>query len=338
MEAMTTRPIELNFAPERAELTAFLRAHHLTLESDVECAFGIYDENEVLHGCGCAAGAVLKCFAIDESLRGQNGLGTLVSKLCSDRFAVGHNHLFVLTRPHNKALFTPCGFYPVGETEDVLMLENRRNGLEKFLSRLPKPTEGVGPVGAIVMNCNPVTLGHQALIRYASAHCGFLYVFVVEEDRSMFPFADRIKLVQQAAANLPNVQVCPSGPYMISAMTFPTYFLKETEDPSLVQSRLDITIFASSIAPALGITRRFAGSEPTDAVTALYNKTMAEILPAHGIELHELPRVEMADAPISASRVRKLLKEHGGMTAEIAALVPECTARYLTERFGEGCL
>jgi len=335
---VTTRPIDLNFAPERRELTAFLAAHHLKLEEDVDCAFGLYDENETLRGCGCAAGAVLKCFAIDESLRGQNGLGTLVSHLSNDRFAAGYDHLFVLTRPHNKTLFMGCGFSPVGETEEVLMLENRRRGLEKFVSRLPNAPEGAVPVGAIVMNCNPVTLGHQALIRHAAERCGFLYVFVVEEDRSVFPFADRIELVRQAAAEFPNVCVCPSGPYMISAMTFPTYFLKETEDPSLVQSRLDLTIFASSIAPALGITRRFAGSEPTDRVTALYNETMASILPAHGIEFHELPRVEQEGKPISASRVRKLLKEHEGMTDEIAALVPECTARYLTERFGEGRL
>lgn len=335
---VTTRPIDLNFAPERSALTAFLAVHHLKLEADVECAFGLYDENETLCGCGCAAGAVLKCFAIDESLRGQNGLGTLVSHLSTNRFSAGYDHLFVLTRPHNKALFTGCGFYPVGETEDVLMLENRRRGLEKFVVRLPKAPEGAAPVGAIVMNCNPVTLGHQALIRHAAARCAFLYVFVVEEDRSIFPFADRIELVRQAGADLPNVCVCPSGPYMISAMTFPTYFLKETEDPSLVQSRLDLTIFASAIAPALGITCRFAGSEPTDHVTALYNETMAALLPTYGIAFHELPRVENEGTPISASRVRTLLKEHNGMTAEIAALVPECTARYLTERFGEGRL
>jgi len=134
---VTTRPIDLNFAPERRELTAFLAAHHLKLEEDVDCAFGLYDENETLRGCGCAAGAVLKCFAIDESLRGQNGLGTLVSHLSNDRFAAGYDHLFVLTRPHNKTLFMGCGFSPVGETEEVLMLENRRRGLEKFVSRLP---------------------------------------------------------------------------------------------------------------------------------------------------------------------------------------------------------
>ena len=336
MESITVRPITLQFAPDRAELAAFLQAHHLRLEEDVEAAFGLYNENDALLGCGCAAGRVLKCFAIDESLRGQNGLGLLVSHLNNDRFAAGYDHLFVLTRPHNKALFTGCGFYPVAETEEVLMLENRKRGVEKFARKLPKAPEGVTDIGAIVMNCNPFTLGHQALIRRAAEACGFLYVFVVEEDRSVFPFADRVELVRRGTADLPNVQVCHSGPYMISAMTFPTYFLKETEDPSAIQSALDITIFGRCIAPALGITRRFAGTEPLDAVTRVYNETMARLLPGFGVEFREMERVSAGEAPISASRVRRLLDEKGGVTEEVRALVPETTAEYLLDRFGEG--
>ena len=35
MESITVRPITLQFAPDRAELAAFLQAHHLRLEEDV---------------------------------------------------------------------------------------------------------------------------------------------------------------------------------------------------------------------------------------------------------------------------------------------------------------
>lgn len=337
MESVSLRPVSLNFAPERKALEDFLLAHHLRPEPDVECAFGLYDENDVLRGCGCAAGKVLKCFAIDDSLRGQNGLGTLISHLTNDRFAAGYDHLFVMTRPHNRDLFTPCGFFPVAETAEVLLLENRRQGIERFLRRLPKAPEGTADIGAIVMNCNPFTLGHQALIRHAAANCAFLYVFVVEEDRSVFPFADRIDLVRKGTADLPNVCVCPSGPYMISAMTFPTYFLKETEDPSAIQSALDITVFGTRIAPGLGVTKRFAGSEPLDAVTNVYNETMQTLLPAFGVEFCVMERVTAEDEVISASRVRRML-EHGGVTPELCRLVPPVTAEYLQKRFGGSCL
>lgn len=80
------------------------------------------------------------------------------------------------------------------------------------------------------MNCNPFTLGHRYLVEYAAAQCDVLHLFVVEEDRSMFSSQVRLRLVREGTAHLPNVRVHPSGHYMISSATFPTYFLKQEED------------------------------------------------------------------------------------------------------------
>lgn len=55
-----------------------------------------------------------------------------------------------------------------------------------------------GKNGCIVMNCNPFTLGHQYLVEYASKRVDHLYLFVVEEDKSFFPFRDRLELVKRA--------------------------------------------------------------------------------------------------------------------------------------------
>ena len=96
-------------------LVEFLAKHHLNYENDIEAAFGVFDSDENLTGCGCCAGNLLKCFAVDESLRGQNALGSLVSRLVENRFEAGHYDLFVITRPKNKVLFTSCGFYPLAE-------------------------------------------------------------------------------------------------------------------------------------------------------------------------------------------------------------------------------
>lgn len=334
MDATAVREIQLSFAPDRAMLRDFLQRHQLELEGDVDCAFGIFSHEGTLLGCGCAAGNILKCFAIEDTLRGQGGLGALISRLNADRMAAGHDGLFVLTRPHNKALFSNCGFYPVVQTDQVLLLENRRDGVERFLRQVPKAPAQAADVGAIVMNCNPLTNGHLALIRHAAQNCDFLYLFVVEENRSAFPFSDRLALVRQAAAGMGQVCVCPSGAYVISSMTFPVYFLKETEDPSLLQSELDITLFGSLIAPALRISKRFAGQEPLDPTTDLYNRTMERLLPRFGVAFHEIPRTSLDGVPISASRVRRLLEENGGVTAELLRLVPDCTGAYLEKIYG----
>ena len=160
---------------------------------------------------------------------------------------------------------------------------------------------------------------------------------MVEENRSQFPFADRLRLVREGTDHLANVIVHPSGPYMISNATFPTYFLKEGEDAAKIQSELDITLFASRIAPLLHIKKRFAGEEPFDPVTRNYNEAMIRILPRYGISFIKIDRIttEGPDGKpevISASRVRKLLAEQG-VTDEVLSLVPECTAKYLKEKF-----
>ena len=337
MTDLSIHELSLGFAHDKQMLTDFLAKHHLNYEDDIEAAFGVFDADENLTGCGCCAGNLLKCFAVDESLRGQNALGSLVSRLVENRFAAGHYDLFVITRPKNKVLFTSCGFYPLAETESVLMLENKKNGLDNFYKKFLAGTEDSDNIGCIVMNCNPFTKGHLALITYAARACDLLHIFVVEENRSQFPFADRLRLVREGTDHLANVIVHPSGPYMISNATFPTYFLKEGEDAAKIQSELDITLLASRIAPLLQIKKRFAGEEPLDQVTRNYNEAMIRILPRYGISFIKIDRIttEGPDGKpevISASRVRKLLAEHG-VTDEVLSLVPECTAKYLKEKF-----
>lgn len=321
--------LSLQYPEEQKRLAHFLAQHHLAFEPDIQTAFGIFDENDDLAACGCAAGNLLKCFAVALRLRGQNALGLLVSALVQDRFAAGFYELFIITRAENEGLFTNCGFFPVVQTEHTVLLENRPDGLQQFTASLYRPEDEKKTAGAIVMNCNPFTLGHQALVEYAAASCDLLHLFVVEEIRSEFPTDTRFHMVKEGTAHIPGVQVHLSGRYMISAATFPTYFLKEGEDAAALQSELDITLFARRIAPALHITKRFAGQEPLDPITARYNDTMRKILPQYGIQFTEIPRTEQGGLVISASRVRTLLREKGPCP-EILSLVPPSTARYLT--------
>jgi len=188
-------------------------------------------------------------------------------------------------------------------------------------------------IGSIVMNCNPFTLGHRYLIEESARKVTQLIVFVVEEDKSIFPFVDRLELVKQGTADLPNVTVVPSGGFIISQTTFGAYFEKDSRQEETIDPTMDVEIFALFIAPALGITIRFAGEEPLDRVTRQYNEAMQLILPKYGIDFEVIRRKESGGAVISASRVRKLLqtKEFD----QISQIVPKTTLDYLVRRFGE---
>ena len=223
MEVYDIQKIQLASSWDRSALESLLQSQGLRLDHDVETAFGVYEtsgEEPKLVGCGCAAGALLKCFALLPQLRGQNLLGRLVSALTQDRFAAGYYDLMVITRAHNETLFVNSGFWTVAKTEQLVLLENQPDGPARFTAPMVMPGDEDRSVGAIVMNCNPFTLGHRYLVEYAAAQCDVLHLFVVEEDRSMFSSQVRLRLVREGTAHLPNVRVHPSGHYMISSATF----------------------------------------------------------------------------------------------------------------------
>ena len=327
-EEYRVAPIQIQYAMEREMLATFLARNHLKYETDIEAAFGVFNENDTLVACGCTSGALLKCFAVSPELQGQNAVGLLVSSLVQNRFAAEIYDLFIITRTKNEAIFSNCGFFPVVQTKQLILMENRPYGVSQFINSIRQPDNIEKTVGAVVMNCSPFTLGHQALVEYAASRCDTLYLFVVEENRSYFSTDVRLRLVREGTAHLPNVRVHLSGHYMISSATFPTYFLKEGEDAAALQSELDITLFAQCIAPPLHITKRFAGQEPFDTTTACYNQSMRKILPQYGIEFCEIPRISQSSVVISASHVRELLQQKG-VCEDVLTLVPEPTKQYL---------
>lgn len=188
-------------------------------------------------------------------------------------------------------------------------------------------------VGCIVMNANPFTLGHKYLVEYAAARVDKLFIMVVSEDKSEFTFAERFELVRRGTKEFPNVEVLPSGQFVISQKTFSGYFNKENLQDVKVDSSQDVEIFAREIAPTLGVTIRFAGEEPQDTVTRQYNENMKNILPRYNIKFCEIPRRDFQGEVISAKRVRAALK--AGDLEKVKALVPATTFEYLREKFGK---
>ena len=177
--------------------------------------------------------------------------------------------------------------------------------------------------GVVVMNCNPFTLGHRYLIEQAAKQVERLYVMVVREDCSLFAYTERKAMVERGVADIENVNVIDGSDYAISRATFPTYFLKRLDDAADTQMLLDLDLFRRHIAPALGATVRFVGTEPTDQLTRRYNQLMHEALK----DVRETDRLEKDGNAVSASRIRKAMEE-GDMNT-IRQLVPPTTLPYI---------
>lgn len=294
----------------------FLSSADLRDEGDADVVALMTDDDFHIAACGARAGHTLKQFAVSPDFEGEGACATILSELLAEAARAGLRRLFLCTKPKNRAMFASMGFYPIVETRDAVLMEDRKNGFSDYLASLPRFE---GECGAIVMNGDPFTRGHLHLCEYAAAHCSALYVFSVSEPGSMFSPEERFEMLKAGTAHLENCRVVHSDMYLVSRETFPAYFIRDEAHADAVKADLDVELFRKRIAPALHITKRFVGEEPFSPTTDAYNRRMKELFPESGIELIEIPRLKA----ISASRVRALIRE--GRPEQTKDLVPETT-------------
>ena len=334
---ITEREIFLTNPVEKAKVEEFLKKFDLTFTGVIDYTMGLFDDGKLI-GTGSLGGRVMRDIAICEEYRGKGLTHRIVRNLQgeADRRGVTGNQIF--TKPETVPVFEHMGFKCVAVAEPyAALLESGQDTLEEYLSRI-RALLGSGEGknrGALVMNCNPFTLGHRSLVEYAINNCDEVIIFAVQEDRSVFPFADRFTLIKQGVQDMKGVQVVSGGEYIISNATFPTYFIKGTEELS-AQTTLDATIFATRIAPALNISVRFVGEEPTDKTTLAYNQAMKEVFSNNGIELKVIPRVQKGEQIISASAVRRALASNDMET--IRRMVPKTTLTYFSSEAGKNVI
>ena len=308
---------------------ALIEASGLCFEPPYDDLVGIFHAGRIV-ATGARAGRVLKMLAVAREFQGGTLLDEVVTYLVGRGFQEGLDSFFVFTAPAHATSFEALNFTLLASSGKSALLEYG-DGLRRYLARHQKLVTP-GSHGAIVANCNPFTLGHRYLVERAAGLVDRLYLFVVREERSLFPFEHRMKMVREGTCDLLNVTLLDTSFYAVSSVTFPTYFLKDGDPGGAQQMELDLLLFAGRIAPFFEITTRFVGSEPFSLTTARYNAAMHRVLPGLGIAVTELERLGAGDAAISASKVRKMLSR--GADGGLLELVPESTMRFLFSREG----
>ena len=311
----------------------FLGQFNLSYENDIDYTLVIREEGEIIATCSKAKN-IFKAFAIDENHRGEGITGTLITNLIDRMFEEGIYHSFIFTKPENADIFSSLNFKLLYETKEAVIMENGIQDINSYIDKIIKryhidlDSERV----ALVMNCNPFTNGHLYLIEEAAKEGKEVIVFVVEEDKSDFPFNNRIDLVKRGTSHLNNVKVLPGGEYIISSATFPTYFLKRKDDKLNIYTKIDGGIFGKYFCSKMNIKSRYLGEEPYCNVTRMYNETLKEELKKFNINIKIIPRKVYDKEPISASRVRKLIKE--GNMEKVKEIVPYTTFEFLLSKEG----
>jgi [citrate (pro-3S)-lyase] ligase len=313
---------------EIQRVTAFLTANDL--EFDVRSNQTLYvEEHDVIIGTISSLDYLIECLAIDKNYRGENLAGLLVSEMLSLLRQRKIYHYLVYTKSLYIPLFESMNFTLLANTSVVCILEGGSGSIQEEIAVLQRRIASRASLetdfGAIVVNCNPITLGHYGLIENAAKKHRHLLVFVVEEDLSVFSYKERFSLVWLALAELENVIVLPSTQYIVSRLTFPSYFLKSMDDREEEHARLDGLIFKNYFMKELHISKRYVGTE-TDPFMVKYNAILKTAL---GDQLEIIQRYQKNGVTISASIVRKLLMEN--KIEEALSYVPIPTRPLLRE-------
>ena len=317
----------------RQQVQALLLGEGLTMDRNLAYTLAAYEPSRRMAGTGSFFRNTLRCLAVRDDLRGEGLLGTLVGHLRDELAQRGVFDVFLYTKAPAARYFEELGFHTLARVDQsVVFMESSATAFDAYLQDVRARFVDAPRVGAVVMNANPFTLGHQHLAEQASASCDILHLFVVREDVSAFPFLVRDRLVRAGTAHLNNVVYHHTGPYIVSSATFPSYFIQDSEQVTIAQARVDAAVFGR-IAGALGINRRFVGEEPFSFATRLYNQAMAADPPGYGVAPRVIPRRADADGqPISATRVRGLLK--AGDLEGLRLLLPPTTQAYLRSEEG----
>lgn len=283
-------------------LSEFLLERDVIYE-DVDTSYIIRDAGEIIATVSVKKN-LIKFFYIDDKYQGEGLAIELINSALEEIIAKGYRSYFVFTKAKNENIFTSLSMDTIEKTEDVVLLEG---GFFKYADWIEniKTDLDKDEYNAIVMNANPLTLGHEYLVDKALDDARDLIIFVLEEDASYFSTRDRYEIVKKHYQDNDRVHVYKSGPYIISRATFPTYFLKKDTDRLKVYTELDAKIFAKRIAKDLNIKKRYFGTEPIDKVTEKYNEMMKKILCEYGIATEFIERKTIDGEVISASKVRE---------------------------------
>ena len=165
-----------------SQIDKLLDREGIKRDANLDYICAMYDEDYNIIGTGSCFGNTLRCFAVSHDHQGEGLLNSIITHLIDVQFRRGNMHLFLYTKINSALFFRDLGFFEIARVDDTLVfMENRRDGFASYIKKLqadkPAGNAGVnaagagavGPgspgaasrAGAIVMNANPFTLGHQ---------------------------------------------------------------------------------------------------------------------------------------------------------------------------------
>ena len=262
---------EVVLEEEKDILISFLNTNNLDYEYDIDYSILVYDNSNLI-GTASLSNNVMKCFLVEKEYSGKNITNIMFSHLVNVLNQKNVFHYFVYTTPNNEVIFRSLNMKTIVKTMNTVLLEGGAE-IKQVLKNLKEEyLVSDNKKAAVIINANPMTLGHLYLIETAASENKEVLVFVVSEDLSSFPFKDRFKIIKETTKHLKNVTVLPTLSYLVSKITFPKYFLKEDQLIKDEQTLVDVLVYKEYYTKIFNINKRYLGEEPFSYNTNKYNK------------------------------------------------------------------
>ena len=159
----------------------------LSVPKGIDYTAGVFDDNGKLVATGSLKGDMIQGIAVDPDYQGEDLTAKIFTHLIQ---TTGEESLYLFTKPEKVQQFVGLGMRHVATARPYAgLLEWGKEGVKEFQEYIAQ-FEG-GQASCLVMNCNPFTLGHRYLIEKASKESNRVFVFIVEENSSLFSFEDR---------------------------------------------------------------------------------------------------------------------------------------------------
>ncbi len=329
--------VDLKNESAKEKVREFLAASKLKYEENVDFT-QIYRIGEEIVATGSLSHNIIKCVAVSPSYRGSSGiLAKLMTKLVIMLYKRGYTHHYIFTKPRYVRTFITYGFHEVVRAEPyVALLEHGiQENIHKYVKRIEEKRKSGDNIGAMIIDCNPITYDHIIAITEASKFSDWLHLFLVSEPKYLFPLKIRLKLLQESIANLNNVTIHLGGNYIVSHLTFPKYFIRK-EEASRAHALLGGSLFGKYIVPTLNIKHRYIRKEPDSELDSIYNAAMKELLPKFGVQIHEIPNLMIDGHYMSAKLFKELIDNNDW--EEIKKMVTPATYEFLISEEAEPIL
>ena len=192
---------------EIEKASELLEKCELSVPGGIDYTAGVFSDNGKLVATGSLKGDMIQGIAVDPVFQGEDLTAKVFTHLIQ---TTDRESLYLFTKPDKVQQFVGLGMRHVATARPYAgLLEWGKEGVKEFQEYIAQFADG--QASCLVMNCNPFTLGHRYLIEKAAHESNRVFVFVVEENASLFSFAEeenpfsftRYSLTQSSIAQSP---------------------------------------------------------------------------------------------------------------------------------------